>query len=376
MKSGKAAGLCGINAEMLKAGDSVVVKWLHRIVNIAWATGEVLKDWKRAGIIPQVSKAMCSNYRGISLLSVPGKVYARIVDNRVKQKTEGMILEVQGGFRKGRSCIDQIFTVSQLGEKVLEKGKQMAVACVDLEKAYDTVRRDKLWQVLEEYGIHGRLLGAVREFYKKSEACVKIGEKMSRWFQITRGVRQGCVMSPWLFNVFMDKIVREAQERFTEEVQLETTIVKLVLFTDDVMMLAEKSEDMERNLTEMKKAMDNWGMKIHWGKTNVMMVSRTGDDCKVNVDGQDIAQVEKMKYLGVMLSASGRCDDEIEQRIGAAANVVGAMRKQVLDRRELKKSTKLRVYNAMVLPTLLYGYETWTMQQRHVSSLQALEMRY
>ena len=158
----------------------------------------------------------------------------------------------------------------------------MAVACVDLEKAYDTVRRDKLWQVLEEYGIHGRLLGAVRAFYKKSEACVKIGEKMSRWFQITRGVRQGCVMSPWLFNVFMDKIVREAQERFTEGVLLETTIVKLVLFADDVMMLAEKSEDMERNLTEMKKAMDNWGMKIHWGKTKVMMVSRTGDDCKVH----------------------------------------------------------------------------------------------
>ena len=63
-------------------------------------------------------------------------MYARIVNNGAKQKTEGMILEVQGGFRKGRSCIDQIFTVRQLGEKVLEKGKQMAVACVDLEKAY------------------------------------------------------------------------------------------------------------------------------------------------------------------------------------------------------------------------------------------------
>ena len=122
--------------------------------------------------------------------------------------------------------------------------------------------------------------------------------------------------------------------------------------------------------------MDNWGMKIHWGRAKVIMVSRTGDDCKVNVDGQEIAQVEKMKYLGVMLSASGRCDDEIEQRIGAATNVIGAMRKQVQDRREPKKSTKLRLYNAMVMPTLLYGCEMWTMQQQHVSSLQALEMRY
>ena len=138
--------------------------------------------------------------------------------------------------------------------------------------------------------------------------------------------------------------------------QLETTNVKLVLFTDDV-MLADKSEDMERNLDELKKTMDKWGMRIHWEKTKVIMVSRKGGECKVTIDGQDIAEVEKWKYLGVMLSASGSCDDEIEQRIGAASNVVGAMRKQVLDRRELKKLTKMRVYNAMVLPTMLYGWK-------------------
>ena len=68
---------------------------------------------------------------------------------------------------------------------------QMAVACEDLEKAYDTVRRDKLWQVLREYGINGKLLGAVRAFYEKSEACIRIGDKLSGWFQKTRGVRQG-----------------------------------------------------------------------------------------------------------------------------------------------------------------------------------------
>ena len=80
--------------------------------------------------------------------------------------------------------------------------------------------------------------------------------------------------------------------------------MKLVLFADDVVMQQlEKSEDVERNLNEMKKVIDNWGMKIHWGKTKVMMVSRMGDECKVNIDGQDITKVEKLKYLGVMLSA-------------------------------------------------------------------------
>ena len=110
------------------------------------------------------------------------------------------------------------------------------------------------------------------------------------------------------------------------------------------------------------------------GKTKVMMVSRTGEGCKISVDGEEVEEVDKLKYLGVMISGDGRCDDEIEQRIGAAARVMGAMRKGVLEIRELQRITKMRVFNAMVVPTLQYGCETWTVQRRHVSKLQAFEM--
>ena len=115
---------------------------------------------------------------------------------------------------------------------------------------------------------------------------------------------------------------------------------------------------MERNLAEMRVVMEKWGMSMHWGKTKVMMVSRTGEGCKIGVDGEEIEEVDKLKYLGVMISGDGVCDDEMEQRIGAAARVVGAMRKEVLERRDLQKKTKMRVFNAMVVPMLLYGYET------------------
>ena len=78
----------------------------------------------------------------------------------MRSKTESKVMEVQGDFRRGRSCVDQIFTIRQLSEKVLEKNKQMVMACIDLGKADDTVCRDRLWQVLERYGIRGGLMRA------------------------------------------------------------------------------------------------------------------------------------------------------------------------------------------------------------------------
>ena len=199
---------------------------------------------------------------------------------------------------------------------------------------------------------------------------------MSGWFPITQGVRQGCVMSPWLFNVFMDGIMRETMEKLQGGVELTATNMQLILFANDIVMVTEKKEDMQTNLGEMKKVMDKWGMKMHLGKTKVMMVSRTEEDCNLNIEGEDIETVKKLKYLGAMISSDGLCDEEIEQRVGAAAKVVGAMRKEVLERRELLKKTKLRVFNAMVVPTLIYGCDTWTMQRRHESKLQASEMMF
>ena len=100
-----------------------------------------------------------------------------------------------------------------------------------------------------------------------------------------------------------------------------------MIFADDVMLLKERKENMEANLRDLQKAMSNWGMKIHLGKTKVMTVSRKGEECKMCVDGEEIEQVQNMKYLGAILNADGTCEEEIEQRVGAAARVIGAMQK-------------------------------------------------
>ena len=139
--------------------------------------------------------------------------------------------------------------------------------------------------------------------------------------------------------------------------------MQILLFSHDIVMVTEK-EDMQSNLDEMKKVMEKWGMKMLWGKTTVMTVSRTEEECKLSIEGEDIEHVKKLKNLGAVISADGKCDEEIEQRVGAGANMVGEMRK-VLESQELMKKMKLRVFNTMVVPTLIHGCEVWTMQRKH-----------
>mgnify|MGYP000675205646 CR=1 FL=1 len=136
-----------------------------------------------------------------------------VLIGRIVNRTDSVLGEEQCDFRSGRGCVDQLFVVRHLGEKFFAKGKNLFLAFMDLEKAYDRVDRDALWQVLRLYGVGDKLLKAVQSLYVDSKVCVRIGNKVNEWFSVNVRVRQGCVMSPWLFNLYMGGGVREVQAR-------------------------------------------------------------------------------------------------------------------------------------------------------------------
>ena len=131
-------------------------------------------------------KCEYSNSIGISLFSVVGKLFGRVLIKRVKAGAECAIGEEQCGFRQGTGCMDQIFAVRQVCEKYLANGKDVFWAFMDLEKAYYTIDRHGMWQMIRVYGIGGKLMKAVQSFYVDSRAC-----DVSEWFPVNVGLRHG-----------------------------------------------------------------------------------------------------------------------------------------------------------------------------------------
>ena len=125
--------------------------------------------------------------------------------------TEVLIDGEQWGFRAGRGCVDQILTLKQICEKARENNRRVYVSFMDLEKAYDRVNREALWQVLRVYDVGGKLLNGIKSMYVNSLACVRIKGSERECSRINSSVRQGCIMFSWPFNVYMGAVMKEVK---------------------------------------------------------------------------------------------------------------------------------------------------------------------
>ena len=213
LKDNKAPGFDDITGEMLKAGGEKLLDWLLRICSAVWSSERVPEDWKKGVIIKLPKKgdiAICSNNRGITLLSIAGKVFCTFVLLRFRDAVDEQLRENQAGFRKGRSCIDQCFALRQLVEKCLEFKLPLKLNFVDFKAAFDSVHRDSLWKILAAYGIPTKIINIITNTYQGAKCCVRIDGETSEWFEVSTGVRQGCVWSPLLFGILIDWVLKHA----------------------------------------------------------------------------------------------------------------------------------------------------------------------
>ena len=198
LQNGKAAGGDKVVAELVKKGGETMVNWLLELIQEVWRTGRVPQEWKDSTLVPlhkKKDRKECTNYRGISLLSVPGKVLALVLLERLQAVIDPQLSETQCGFQKGRGTIDQIWVTRQVLEKAVEYKVPVHLCFVDLSKAYDSVNRTAMLAVLRSYGVPQQLVEIIQDLYTGTQCQVRTEDGESQVFEVKTGVRQGCLLS-------------------------------------------------------------------------------------------------------------------------------------------------------------------------------------
>ena len=209
---------------------------------------------------------------------------------------------------------------------------------------------------MQEYGVDGQLLRTIKSFYCRPEVCVEVNGKQSKQFHVGVGLRQGCVLSPLLFIVYMNWINKCCQA--DECATIGNCKISRRLFADDSVLLSSTESGLQRALNSFADACNTTGMKISTAKTEVLHLSRNPDQCLLQVNGASLKQVEKFKYLGVAFTSDGRQDKELDTRIGKASAVMRALHCLVVMKRELSKKAKLLIFKAVFVPILAYVHES------------------
>jgi hypothetical protein len=337
----------------------------------------------------------CNNYRGISLLSVTGKLLARILLSRLLAIAEDVYPESQCGFRSGRSTTDMIFTVRQLQEKSREQRVPLYMAFVDLTKAFDFVDRGSLFAVLKKAGCPPTLLALIESFHNGMQARVQFDGELSDEFPIKRGVKQGCVLAPTLFGIYFSYLLQMTDKhlhqscgvslltrgdgnffnlaRFKARSLTEKFVIKELLYADDAVLCASSPEDLQLMLNHFAVSCRRFGLQISLKKT--VTISQAPEPHVFSIDDINLQDLERFTYLGSCLSKNTTVDSEISTRLGIASTAFGRLTKRVWNNRHLGIKTKVRVYEACVLSILLYGAETWATYRPQESKLSAFHTR-
>ena len=398
VNTGKAPGLDGIPIELLRHGGEKITAEIHKLILGVWAGNPVPKDWVDAILVSLFKekghKSVCGDYRGISLLESVGKVFARLLLNRLTTWiSPSIISESQSGFRAGRGTNDMIFSARQLQEKCIEHMLPLIQVFIDLTKAFDTVNRSALWTILERLGCPHEFVDMLKQLHLNMKAQVNFNGSLSEPIPIDNGVKQGDILAPTLFSIYFAVAIAYAFQdcdigvclqfrtsgklfnlsRLRCKSKVFQSMVRELLYADDVDLVAHSEEDMQSLMDRFSSACSAFGLTISLKKTKVMFTPAPGQpyvEPNITVNGTRLDVVDTFVYLGSMLSRDGSLDAEIHQRIKKASTAFGKLEKRVWLDRGITLRTKLSVYESCVLTSLLYSSETWTTYRRHIKVLE------
>ena len=368
LKNGKSPGADNLNAELFKVDPELSANILLPLYTKIWVEGKIPSDWTK-GVIVKVPKkgalSDCNNWGGITLLSVPSKIFCKIIIHRITSAVDKVLSNEQAGFRKGKGCIDQIFTLRNIIEQCSEWQRQLYINFIDFQKAFDSIHRDSLWKIMRGYGIPSCIVNIIKQFYTGFSCTVGTSTTS---FLVESGVRQGCVMSALLFNLAIDWVMRKTTEDKARGIRwtLHSTIEDLD-FADDLALLSHTHTHLQEKTDRLQHYGQQAGLIVNNNKTKVMPIN-TNTPTHITIAEQVLENTDHFTYLGSVIHHDGGASKDIQNRINKAYTTFIRL-KQVWKSNQYSTKTKLRIYQSCVLSTLLYGAECWKTTESDIYKL-------
>ena len=365
-KMRKAAGIDNVKAEVLK--NEACIDILHRICNHCFTSGQVPSAWNKSIITPipkdhSKDPRVPLNYRGIALISIPCKIYCDILNHRVTAHLDkhNIIVDGQNGHRKKRSCADHLHSLNAIIQNRINWKQSTYVCFVDFRKAFDSVNRKSLWYKVSKAGVNGRMLSAIKSLYNDVSYSVKVNGHLTDWFKVNNGVKQGCVLSCSLFQIYLNDLAQQINQ-LQCGIKVDDRDISLLMFADDVALVAKNHHDLQRMLDCVAEWCQKWKLNLNADKSKIIHFrhnSKSQCTHQFKCGHLQIDYAPKYKYLGLWFHEHLDYNFGVQQLSKAASRALGSLTSKFYKVGGMDFSVYTKLYESLVLPVLLYGASVW-----------------
>ncbi|KAI5752725.1 hypothetical protein M8J77_019818 [Diaphorina citri] len=355
IKKEKAPGNDGITNDLIIYGKDIIAPKLVDLFNRIFYEHEVPKQWKLSKIIlihKKGPKEDVSNYRPISLSSCLYKLYAKIIQKRMRKKIDEAQPPEQAGFRSSFSTTDNLQTMGQLLEKSREYQLELSIAVVDYVKAFDSIFQDSIWKSLKKIDMDDIYIQTLKELYK-CKAFISL-DRTGREFDVKRGTKQGCPLSAELFNTVLELIFGNIDWEGSG-ISVNGENITNLRFADDVILIGKNIDELKTMIIKLREESLKHGLHINMNKTNILTKEEVPG---IMINGEEIKKVNECVYLGQLISCENVVEREVERRIKIGWSKYWAMKK-IFKSMKLNKQMKIKALKMCIFPAILYGSQTW-----------------
>ena len=302
LRRNKAAGIDGIRAEHLLDACQLLLEPMAATFTHLLLDG--VPQCLCKGVIHPIFKAGAkgnlSNYRGITVTPVLSKLFAMILEARLSEWAEcsGIRADGQAGFRKGHRTVDHVYTLRALITQAKRSKSKFFCCFVDFRKAFDSIPRERMWQVLAGLGPEGPLLQCLQSMYARDSACVLIQDGCTEYFPCTAGIKQGCPASPLPFGLYLDALETYLKGQgpglhgAPDRPSLSGQVILLLLFADDLVLVSQSESGLQAQLHALHAFCMNKGLAVNLAKTKAVVFNQRTYKANLVLAGQAVEQAD------------------------------------------------------------------------------------